>query len=564
MEEVGFIQMKTHSLFSLVALSPPARVLDVGCGEGRTMRVLGKMAGVEAWGVDPVLPSGAEAYEGRLRRGRAEALPFDAASFDALVFECSLSVTDDPAAALSEAARVLKPDGVLYVADIYAKSECVEFASPFGRFERKETLRARFVAAGFHFICFEDTSAGLRSFWARLVFEGADDCSFPSGFKGGYFLSVLEQDAFTPGSLASYQEKGRGEALARARSQGAFWREYQSGAFTGATDLTAQGERMLCAPLGEVARVRTAETSGSSGPAKRVWFTGADLERTVTFFARGMRPLVRMGETCVIMMSDERPDSVADLLRRGLERIGAGAVIHGSVRGLESAEAVRQGACLVGLPAEIFWLCRSAPELRPRTVLLSADYVPGPLIAAIEAAWRCRVFTHYGMTETCYGFAVQCSEREAMHIRLDDFIVEIIDPETGKILPDGVEGEVTLTSLASEALPLVRYRTGDSASLVTTPCACGSLLPRLGPVRGRLEHLRQPLNIHRLDDTLYALPGLRGYRAGRDQDGALSLLIEGGPVDEIALSRALGVPLSVRYGSILPFTGKRTILEALP
>jgi hypothetical protein len=54
------------------------------------------------------------------------------------------------------------------------------------------------------------------------------------------------------------------------------------------------------------------------------------------------------------------------------------------------------------------------------------------------------------------------------------------------------------------------------------------------------------------------------YRAGRDRDGALSLLIEGGPVDQIALSRTLGVPLSVRYGSILPFTGKRTILEALP
>ena len=66
--------------------------------------------------------------------------------------------------------------------------------------------------------------------------------------------------------------------------------------------------------------------------------------------------------------------------------------------------------------------------------------------------------------------------------------MEIVDPLSGDPLPDGIPGEIVITTLTREAMPLIRYRTGDVAALLPGPCACGSPLRRLGPVRGRVEH----------------------------------------------------------------------------
>jgi phenylacetate-coenzyme A ligase PaaK-like adenylate-forming protein len=512
-------------------------------------------------------------------KARAEALPFPPASLGALIFECSLSLAADPARALEEAARVLKPKGLVYIADLYAPEagpgSAVKRAalpppagsagsSGIGRVESWGTLLARFAGAGFRLLCFEDQSAELRSYWARLLFENyAGPDAPPSGVQGlqgaraGYFLAVLEKEPFTPESLAEYQRESLAGVERYAREKSAFYRDHHGG-FIGADTLARQGERMLCVSLGDVERVRTVRSSGSTGDPKRVWFGEQDLERTVAFFASGMRPLAREGGRCVIMMSGDSPGSVADLLRRGLARIGVHSVIHGAIQGPGAAEAAEGAECLVGLPAEIFWLCRTAPRLRPRTVLLSADYIPGAVIAAIEESWGCRVFTHYGMTESGYGLAVQCCARGAQHIRLEDYLVGIIDPETGERLPPGREGEIVLSSLYKGALPLLNYRTGDIGSIEAGQCGCGSRLPRLGVVRGRLENLRRAVNIHRLDDLLFPLPGLRGYKAVREGEG-LRILAEGALPDERRLSAALGINVQVQSGNVMPYMGKRGI-----
>jgi SAM-dependent methyltransferase len=527
--------------------------------------------------------------------GRAEALPFSPASLDALIFECSLSLVADPVRALEEAARVLKPCGLVYIADLYdpkagadssgggiaALADSAVSAVPVvpagsaspsessgcsgcfgvGRIEAWGTLLARFAGAGFRLVCFEDQSAELRSWWASLLFEsyqGPD--SPPSGMRAGYFLAVLEKEAFTPDGLAEYQRESRAAVERYARERSAFYRDY-SGEFIDADTLAYQGERMLCVPLGEVERIRTIRSSGSTGDPKRVWFTEGDLERTVAFFAAGMRPLVREGERCVIMMSGDTPGSVADLLRRGLERIGVHSIIHGAIQGSGAAEAAEGAECLVGLPSELFWLCGTAPQLRPKTVLLSADYIPQAVIAAIGETWGCRVFTHYGMTESGYGLAVQCCVRGAHHIRLEDYLVEIIDPDSGEKLPPGQEGEIVLSSLYKGALPLLGYRTGDIGSLAAGRCGCGSLLPRLGTIRGRRENLKQTPNIHRLDDLVFSLPGIRGYRAIREGK-SLHLLVEGTLPDGRRLSEALGLDVRVSAGPVMPYRGKRGIENA--
>ena len=555
----------TERLLGLCTLPPNAKVLDVGCGAGETVRYLREKEH-EAWGVDTAPGPG-------MTRARAEALPFSAASLDALIFECSLSLVADPGQALKEAARVLKPNGLVYIADLYdpkAGADSPEGGIPalppessgcsgMGRVEAWETLLARFAGAGFRLLCFEDQSAELRSWWAGLLFESykSPDTLPPSGTRAGYFLAVLEKEPFSPAGLAEYQRESRAAVERYARERSAFYRDYR-GEFIDADTLVREGERMLCVPLGDVERIRTIRSSGSTGDPKRVWFTEQDLERTVAFFAAGMRPLVRKGDRCAIMMSQDTPGSVADLLRRGLGRIGVHSEIHGAIQGPGAAEAAQGAECLVGFPAELFWLCGTAPQLRPKTVLLSADYISPAVIAAIEETWGCRVFTHYGMTESGYGLAVQCCVRGAHHIRLEDYLVEIIDPVSGEKLPPGQEGEIVLTSLYKGAFPLLGYRTGDIGSLAADRCGCGSPLPRLGTIRGRRENLECTPNIHRLDDLIFSLPGIRGYRAIREGKG-LRLLVEGTVPDGRKLSAALGINVRVYAGTVMPYQGKRGI-----
>ena len=99
--------------------------------------------------------------------------------------------------------------------------------------------------------------------------------------------------------------------------------------------------------------------------------------------------------------------------------------------------------------------------------------------------WRCRVNEHYGMTETALGGAVGCPVPGGYHIWASDLYYEIVDPDTGLPLPEGEEGETVVTTLMREAMPLIRYRTGDISRFVPGPCPCGSVLPRLERVRSR-------------------------------------------------------------------------------
>jgi phenylacetate-coenzyme A ligase PaaK-like adenylate-forming protein len=89
------------------------------------------------------------------------------------------------------------------------------------------------------------------------------------------------------------------------------------------------------------------------------------------------------------------------------------------------------------------------------------------------------------MTEMGYGGAVACEARDGYHLREADLFVEVVDPETGRGVPDGVSGEVVFTTLAVSAMPLIRYRTGDLAHFLPEPCPCGSRLRRLGKIAGR-------------------------------------------------------------------------------
>jgi phenylacetate-coenzyme A ligase PaaK-like adenylate-forming protein len=396
----------------------------------------------------------------------------------------------------------------------------------------------------------------------------------------------------TSSDIAAYQLEKLKEVVAYARERSPFYRELFAGIgpmnsladferlpFTTPAHVREQGLRMVCTSLGEIERIVTLQTSGTTGASKRLFFTGGDLESTIDFFANGMSTMVEAGETVIIFLPGEQPDSVGDLLARGLDRIGVKAVIHGPVRDDAAARAEimrHRGACLVGIPTQILSLaCGAGSDVIPtgwvKSVLLSTDYVPAAIGERLEKRWGCRLFTHYGMTETGLGGGVECEAREGYHLREADLYTEIVDPLTGQPVADGVEGEVVFTTLTRTGMPLIRYRTGDRARMLTEPCPCGSVLRRLGPVRGRFEaavplghglSLTMPI----LDEALFAIDGVLNYAAEvrrfADQDQLhLCLQVSAGKEERIARE---AVAMLLRKEPVAPlFRQKALVLRSI-
>lgn len=295
--------------------------------------------------------------------------------------------------------------------------------------------------------------------------------------------------------------------------------------FTTAEDLRNWGN-FLCVSQGDVQRMVTLHTSGTTGQPKRLAFTDADLARTRDFFAVGMSQLVGAGQRLAVLLPGaERPDGVADLLRQALSAACVNVLapppeVHavpaadtdscaepGGEQSNEPGKALAlwleqaKPHCLVAAPAQLALLLKHFPDRGPQGlagILTSAEPLDDALGLALRRAWQCEILDHYGLTETAYGCAVECPAHQGFHVRELDVLIEIIDISGRKVLAQGEEGEVVITTLQRQAMPLVRYRTGDVACLLPASCACGSPLRRLGPVRGRIERERgQPPRVVR-------------------------------------------------------------------
>ena len=109
----------------------------------------------------------------------------------------------------------------------------------------------------------------------------------------------------------------------------------------------------------------------------------------------------------------------------------------------------------------------------------------------IERKWNIKACDIYGLSEIIGpGVSCECIEAQAgLHINDDHFLPEIIDPDTGEVLPEGEWGELVITTLTKEAFPLIRYRTGDITRLITEPCVCGRTNTRMDRVTGRTDDM---------------------------------------------------------------------------
>ena len=108
----------------------------------------------------------------------------------------------------------------------------------------------------------------------------------------------------------------------------------------------------------------------------------------------------------------------------------------------------------------------------------------------IESTLGIKAYDIYGLTETSGpGVAFECSEQTGMHINEDHFIAEIIDPDTGEVLPEGAKGELVFTAITKEAFPLLRYRTRDICVLSREKCSCGRTFIKMTKPMGRSDDM---------------------------------------------------------------------------
>ncbi len=131
-------------------------------------------------------------------------------------------------------------------------------------------------------------------------------------------------------------------------------------------------------------------------------------------------------------------------------------------------------------------------DLNVRIGLFGGEGMTEPMRDEMHKVWGDEFFCtqNYGMSELCGpGVAGECSALNGMHINEDWFIPEIIDPKTEEVLPPGEKGELVITCLGKEAIPLIRYRTGDLTRLMYEPCSCGRTTCRMENLSGRADDM---------------------------------------------------------------------------
>ena len=268
--------------------------------------------------------------------------------------------------------------------------------------------------------------------------------------------------------------------------------------FTAKADLRASYPYGLLAVEREQL-VRVQASSGSHGKPTVVGYTRRDLQTWTDLMARCMTMAgVRPG--MVIHNANGYGLFTGGLgFHQGGERIGATVVpVSGGFTARQAMLLRDLGAhVLVSTPSYALAIAQalaedgdgSAASLPVRLGLFGGEPWTEAMRGQIERALPLRAVSFYGLSEMCGpGVAAECPARTGLHVQEDHFIAEVIDAG-GHAVPPGTEGELVFTTLTKEALPLLRYRTGDIGCLADTPCPCGRSTVRLTGLRGRLDDM---------------------------------------------------------------------------
>lgn len=325
-------------------------------------------------------------------------------------------------------------------------------------------------------------------------------------------------------NLEQLQLQRLNDMLKRLKDRGGFYKDYpekldsladlRNLPFTTAQDLSAHPGKFLLTSQSEVSRVISGATSGTTGPAKRVFYTEKDTEQTIGLFTAGISEMLAAGEKCFIAFPFTGPFGLGDLIAQAVERLGGIPIRAGFGQTWGEMIALleeTQPETYIGFPVTLLSLIRLCGEKFPiNRALVSGDACPNGVMEELEMALGSGLYPHYGSRECGLGGAVTCPAFEGMHLRENHIIPEIIDGQ-GNVLPEGEYGELVLTTIGADAMPLIRYRTCDFTRILP-PCKCGGITKRLDTVSRR----EGELSIEELDSQLFRIPDLADYRASFD------------------------------------------------
>ncbi|WP_026485816.1 phenylacetate--CoA ligase family protein [Caldanaerobius polysaccharolyticus] len=254
---------------------------------------------------------------------------------------------------------------------------------------------------------------------------------------------------------------------------------------------------LFAVPMKEVVRIHA--SSGTTGKPTVVGYTRNDLNTWAELVARIAVEAGASDEDVAQIAFGYGLFTGAFGLHYGLERIGA------TVVPVSSGNTERQiklmgdfgSTVLVSTPSYALYMAEVAEnmginpkELPVRLGLFGAEGSTEEMRAELEKRWGILATENYGLSEVMGpGVSGECVYKDGMHIAEDHFIAEIIDPESGEPLPYGCTGELVITPLTKEALPVLRYRTRDVTSISPKPCACGRTMARMSKVRGRTDDM---------------------------------------------------------------------------
>ena len=280
--------------------------------------------------------------------------------------------------------------------------------------------------------------------------------------------------------------------------------------FTFPEDLRHSSYDFLCISQRDVEKPVTFFSSGTTGIRKRIYFSRADIIKIMEFLPRGMNTVTDRDNGIIqILLPNSAGRGIGYLLAESLKSFGMRAVI--SDMGWPADKIIR--SCLDEKPdvcfgdaGTIFRVTKEMAgkmdlsKLGVKVLFLTMSNVSRSMKEYLEKAWNCRVATHYGLTEMGWGLAVDCDSCDGYHYNELDVIAEVVDPETGKVLPEGEEGELVFTSIGREAMPIIRFTSGDISSL--SKGSCGSSLKLMGHIVRRTE------GMYDLGDGRYIYPAL--------------------------------------------------------
>jgi phenylacetate-CoA ligase len=370
----------------------------------------------------------------------------------------------------------------------------------------------------------------------------------------------LERLQATARRLLSGQEFGAARLAAAGITAAADFRSLGDLAavpFTTKADLRARYPfGMLAVPREQLVRVHA--SSGTHGKPTVVGYTANDLEVWTELMARCMT-MAGVQPGMVIHNANGYGLFSGGLgFHQGGERIGATVVpVSGGFTGRQAMLLRDLGAeVLVATPSYALAIAQAAAEagydaedLPLELGLFGGEPWTEGMRAEIERQLGLTAVNFYGLSEMCGpGVAAECQERAGLHVQEDHFLVEVVDPG-GRAVPAGTAGELVFTTLTKEAMPLLRYRTGDRGTLDDRPCACGRRTVRLTGLTGRHDDMLivRGVNVHPTDveHVLMRAGGAAPhYRLIVERPGPLDeLIVECEPADGAADADSLRIRL---------------------